>query len=142
MSTKKTCVMGEQWGILLPVCCRETNGGSDCLRRLEEFVATLDLSLPREDRTDIHVFVGIDQFDIFFDRADTQSQLKDLFTSIFVNNVHFVLLRSHYRGKLCKIWEYLAFRMVCELLLFCLLLSLLSLLSNSFMSHFCGGRCF
>lgn len=82
------------------------------MRRLEEFVATLDLSLPREDRTDIHVFVGIDQFDIFFDRADTQSQLKDLFTSIFVNNVHFVLLRSHYRGKLCKIWEYLAFKAV------------------------------
>jgi hypothetical protein len=104
--------MADKWGILLPVCCRDSNGGSDCLERLREFAATLDFSLAEHDRPNVHVIVGIDQYDIFFDHPETIALVKDLFASISMDNIHFVLLRSHFRGKLCKIWEHLAVKAV------------------------------
>ena len=78
------------------------------MRRLEEFAATLEFSLDRKDRADVQIFAGIDQYDIFFDKMETKSLLKDLFRNIHVFEVHFITLRSHFRGKLCKIWEHLA----------------------------------
>lgn len=35
-------------------------------------------------------------------------RLTVLFASIFISNVKIVMLRSHYRGKICRIWDLLA----------------------------------
>lgn len=97
------------WGLLLPVCCRDAHGGEACFERLEGFAASLENSLELSERKLLRIYLGIDQFDVFYDRDDTIERVTELFTRIGVpaTGVHSVKLRSHYRGKLCRIWDTL-----------------------------------
>lgn len=98
------------WGLLLPVCCRETNGGNACFARLKAFASSIEDTTCHEEREEIKIFVGIDQFDIFWDNDSTKDRVVDCFEEIGLarDSVHFHMLRSHYRGKLCRIWDVLA----------------------------------
>lgn len=97
------------WGLLLPICCRGLNG-EECFSRLSSFVHSIEATLELAQRAQLKIFLGIDQFDVFYDRDDTKARVKDLFTAIGVPlaSIHIEMLRSHYRGKLCRIWDMLA----------------------------------
>jgi glycosyltransferase involved in cell wall biosynthesis len=97
------------WGLLLPVCCRGSPD-EECFSRLSSFVQSIEATLELAQRAQLMIFLGIDQFDVFYDRDDTKARVIDLFTAIGVPrpSIHMVMLRSHYRGKLCRIWDVLA----------------------------------
>lgn len=96
-----------KWGLLLPVCCREKEG-ENCFHRLEELLASIDQTVDLEDRCDLCIILGIDQYDPFYDTPETKDRIKALFSTIAIKDVRIEILRSHYRGKLCRIWDYLA----------------------------------
>lgn len=98
-----------QWGLLLPVCCRTSSEQESSYRLLADFVDSLDHTVGGiEERSQLHIIIGIDQYDLLYDRDDTRQRIEQLFRSISIDKVSFVILRSHYRGKLCKIWDHLA----------------------------------
>ena len=95
ISTKK-------WGLLLPICCRETNGGAACFLRLDELVLSLDETVAKEDRSSLCILVAIDEHDPVFDCDEAKSRVKELFGVKEFHDIKIVMLRSHYRGKLCR----------------------------------------
>jgi len=97
------------WGLLVPVCCRE-GSTEECFSRLVSLVKSIEVTLEVEERVQLMIFLGVDQFDIFYDKDDTKARVIELFTSIGIpgQSVRVVMLRSHYRGKLCRIWDTLA----------------------------------
>jgi UDP-N-acetylmuramate: L-alanyl-gamma-D-glutamyl-meso-diaminopimelate ligase len=58
--------------------------------------------------------VAIDEHDLFYDNDKTKGRIKELFDSRGIQNFSVTMLRSHYRGKICKIWETLALTAVKE----------------------------
>jgi hypothetical protein len=98
------------WGLLLPVCCRGQNQGEACFERLKDFVNSIEETLEQVDRERLVVFVGIDQFDVFYDTDATRQRVTELFVRVGLSPdaVRWTTLRSHYRGKLCRIWDLLA----------------------------------
>ena len=100
----------QTWGLLLPVCCRKSNEGEECFERLKTFVNSIERTLEKNERSKLKIFVGVDQHDIFYDTEDTQERVMNLFASIGVKAeaISWIVLRSHYRGKLCRIWDLLA----------------------------------
>lgn len=98
----------KKWGLLLPICCRDTNGGAACFRRLDELVLSLDETVAMDARSSICILVAIDEHDIVFDCDDARSRVTDLFGVKQFHDVRIIKLRSHYRGKLCRIWDLLA----------------------------------
>lgn len=104
------------WGLLLPVCCRATDGGEDCFLRLVALAESIEATSTLNDRAHLMIFFGIDQHDLFFDRDDTKLRITQIFMTIGIPNdaIHISILRSHYRGKLCRIWDFLAGKAVEE----------------------------
>jgi glycosyltransferase involved in cell wall biosynthesis len=87
---------------------------------LVKLVASIESTVVKEDRQNLCIVLGIDEFDTFFDNTKTKQRMKDLFSDIFIDDVNFEMLRSHYRGKLCRIWDFLADKAVkrqCDFLL-------------------------
>jgi len=52
--------------------------------------------------------MGIDDHDIFYDNDQTRKRITALFHKSGIIDINFSKLRSHYRGKLCRIWDLLA----------------------------------
>jgi hypothetical protein len=98
------------WGLLLPVCCRAPQGGEACFEELELLADSILRTLPeRGDRELIRVYVAVDQFDVYYDCEATRERVAALFTArVGASKVVWHVLRSHYRGKLCRIWDDLA----------------------------------
>ena len=99
------------WALLLPVCCRATDGGEACMSQLRAFVASLECTTTVKERASgLRILVGVDQYDIFFDCDDTQRRVRALFQAVGVPPaaVSFEILRAHLRGRLCRIWDVLA----------------------------------
>ncbi len=98
------------WGLLLPVCCRAPDGGESCFEQLEGLAESILSTLPeRADRGLLRVYVAVDQFDVFYDRDDTRARVEALFKEdVGASAVVWRVLRSHYRGKVCRIWDDLA----------------------------------
>ncbi len=96
------------------LCCRGQEHQIRCMDMLKNFVCSLSETILDGQQAYLHVFIGIDQYDVLYDRDDTREEIKLLFANISIYNVKFVMLRSHFhfRGKMCKIWEFLAIEAV------------------------------
>lgn len=76
---------------------------------MEELAASLLATLPDpSDRAQLLIVLGIDDFDVFYDNDATQARIVTLFRGVGIPRVQVVHLRSHFRGKLCMIWDVLA----------------------------------
>jgi len=96
-----------KWGLILPVCCRSSDGAETCFGMLEDFVASVERTTSVQDRKLIAVYMGIDDHDIFYDNNQTRKRITALFHKSGIIDINFSKLRSHYRGKLCRIWDLL-----------------------------------
>lgn len=70
---------------------------------LKDFVASVERTNSVQDKERIAVYIGIDQYDVFYDNDETRRRIRDLFHESGIADVNFCVLRSHYRGKLCRI---------------------------------------
>ena len=106
--TASFTISPNKWGLILPVCCRSSDGGEICFGMLEDFVASVERTTSLQDRELLAVYMGIDDHDIFYDNDQTRQRITALFQKIGIVELNFCKLRSHYRGKLCRIWDLLA----------------------------------
>jgi hypothetical protein len=99
-----------KWGLILPVCCRssDTDEKETCFGMLEDFVASVERTTSVQDRDLIAIYMGIDDHDVFYDNDQTRKRITALFQKSGITDINFSKLRSHYRGKLCRIWDLLA----------------------------------
>lgn len=97
-----------KWGLILPVCCRSSDGGETCFGMLEDFVASVERTTSVQDRKLIAIYMGIDDDDVFYNNDQTRKRITALFHKSGSIDINFSKLRSHYRGKLCRIWDLLA----------------------------------
>ena len=94
---------------------------------IQELVKSLERTVQStDDLQDIFIVIGIDMNDVFFDderlKPGVTNQVLDLFVALGIprKNLSVEKLRSHYRGKLCRIWDLLsekAFDSGCEFIL-------------------------
>ena len=56
-----------RWGLLLPICFRGEADPEACWDRLGCFVNSLLDTTTAEERSMLHVYVGIDQYDSVYD---------------------------------------------------------------------------
>lgn len=86
------------WGLLVPVCCRTVGAGPACLQRLQAFASSLSATVPPHELGSFRVFVGIDRGDGFYDCADAQESVRQLFEQhAGVCTVDFVILKPNLR---------------------------------------------
>ena len=96
-----------QWGLLLPICYRGESNPEECWGELADFVKSLGATTSVEERGQLHVYIGIDQYDLQFDTVEARARISALLEAIHVP-ASFFTLRSHFRCKLCHIWDHLA----------------------------------
>jgi hypothetical protein len=62
-----------------------------------------------EEQTHLSIFIGIDAHDILYDNVDAKERIKAEVCKVMPTvSVHFSVLKSRFRGKLCFIWNELA----------------------------------
>ena len=100
------------WGLLLPICYRGENDPEDCWDNLSHFFESLGATTSLKERAELKIYVGIDQYDLQFDKSEAREKISALADAVQVPAVSFSLLRSHFRSKLCHIWSHLAHQAV------------------------------
>jgi glycosyltransferase involved in cell wall biosynthesis len=106
----ESCVdsSNKKWGILLPICCRGESG-NECWSRLVACLTSLSTTTSLEEQTNLSIFIGIDAHDILYDSADAKERIKAEVCKVMpMVSVHYSVLKSRFRGKLCFIWNELA----------------------------------
>lgn len=71
-------------------------------------MASIEKTTSVQDRELIAIYMGIDDYDTFYDNDQTRKRITSLFHKSGIIDINFCKLRSHYRGKLCRIWDLLA----------------------------------
>jgi hypothetical protein len=103
-----------KWGILVPVCFRDKDTPQDCWERIEKFAASLAGTTQVDDYKSLHLFFGIDAFDLLYDSDEARSRIRRIcLQSLPQAHIEFVPLKSKFRGKLCYIWNKLA-KIACD----------------------------
>mmetsp|Transcript_9930 Transcript_9930/g.23952 ORF Transcript_9930/g.23952 Transcript_9930/m.23952 type:complete len:1010 (-) Transcript_9930:296-3325(-) len=96
-----------RWGLLLPISSRGALE-EECWTALKAFSDSLLASTSTEDRSEISVFVGIDEGDVVYDNRVADERLRGLFAASNLAGLHFFRFTPAYSGKLCWIWDALA----------------------------------